>query len=121
MQSSTAFANTSGASRGTTNNAQTNRNLDHLNYDENLYEFMKSLIPFNITTSNKSINKYLINGESGLEKGEILNIYFNDTIGKRELVYELLMSALLPKEWGSGDQPSTIDEGQELTAVLIDI
>jgi hypothetical protein len=63
---------------------------------------MKSLIPFSITTSNKSINYYLLNGESGLEKNEFINIYYNDTIGKRELLYELILSACLPKEWGSG-------------------
>ena len=78
------------------------RNLDHLSYDMNLYDFMKSLIPFSITTSNKNINHYLLNGESGLEKNEFINVYYNDNDGKRELVYELLLSALLPKEWGSG-------------------
>lgn len=32
------------------------RNLDHLNYSENLYDFMRSLIPFSIKTSRASIN-----------------------------------------------------------------
>ena len=82
---------------------------------------MKSLIPFSITTSNKSINRQLLNGDAGLEKNEFLNVYYNDSIGKRELVQELLMSCCLPKEWGSSDEPKEIDNGQELGAVLIDI
>ena len=81
----------------------TNRNLDHLSYSENLYDFMKFLIPFSITTSNESINYYLLNGESGLEKNEFINIYYNDTIGKREVLYDLILSACLPKEWGNGE------------------
>jgi len=74
--------------------------LDHLSYDANLYEYMKSLIPFAITSTNKSLNKYLLNGDFGLEKDQFLNVYFNDSVGKRELVNELLLSAILPKEWG---------------------
>ena len=93
-----------------TNNISTKRNLDHLQYDSNLYDFMKSIIPFNITTSNSAINKYMLN-ETGLEKGSILNIYYNDTVGKRELLYELLLSTLSPKEWGSGEDPKEITEG----------
>ena len=73
-----------------------------MDYDENLYDFMKSLIPFNLLSSNKSINKYVL-GESGLEKGQFLNIYFNDTIGKREVTYDLILSAILPKEWSLED------------------
>jgi hypothetical protein len=69
---------------------------------------MKSLIPFSITTSNKSINYYLLNGESGLEKNEFINIYYNDTAGKREVIYELILSATLPKEWGSSEDPKVI-------------
>lgn len=72
---------------------------------------MKFLIPFSITTSNKSINYYLLNGESGLEKNEFINIYYNDTIGKRELLYDLILSACLPKEWGNGEKPIVIEEG----------
>ena len=49
--------------------------------------------------------------ETGLEKGSILNIYYNDTVGKRELIYELLLSTLSPKEWGSGEDPKEITEG----------
>jgi hypothetical protein len=82
---------------------------------------MKSIIPFNIVTSNNAINKFLLNGGNGLEKGDILNIYYNDTVGKREIIYELLLSTLLPKEWGQGDEPKQIAEGQELGAILIDI
>eukprot|EP00352_Strombidinopsis_acuminata_P000354 CAMPEP_0176340108 /NCGR_PEP_ID=MMETSP0126-20121128/1307_1 /TAXON_ID=141414 ORGANISM="Strombidinopsis acuminatum, Strain SPMC142" /NCGR_SAMPLE_ID=MMETSP0126 /ASSEMBLY_ACC=CAM_ASM_000229 /LENGTH=107 /DNA_ID=CAMNT_0017684113 /DNA_START=11 /DNA_END=334 /DNA_ORIENTATION=+ len=100
---------------GSTSSAQavtSKRNLDHLEYDENLYEFMKSLIPFKIATANKSINQYLLNGEDGgLEKNEFLNIYFNDSIGKRELLYELILNASLPKEWGTSDEPKEIPEG----------
>ena len=44
------------------------RDLAHLDYDENLYDFMKSLIPFNLVTANKSLNKHLLE-ENGLEKG----------------------------------------------------
>ena len=103
--------------------------MDHLAYDENLYEFMKSLIPFGIATTNLSVNKYLLGGDLaektkeqiGLKKSDILNIYYNDTIGKRELAYELLLSALQPKEWGQGEEPKAIEEGQELSAILIDI
>lgn len=87
------------------------RNLDHLNYSENLYDFMKSLIPFSITTSRKTINKYLLNGDGGLEKNELLNVYYNDTVGKTQLLYELITSACLPKEWGQGDVPKEIAEG----------
>jgi hypothetical protein len=94
---------------------KTQRNLDHLDYDTNLYDYMKSLIPFAITSTNKSLNKYLLNGEFGLEKDQFLNVYFNDSIGKRELVNELLLSAILPKEWGgygaSPDDPSQSQAG----------
>ena len=45
----------------------TTRNLDHLEYDENLYDFMKSLIAFNLQSNNNSINQYLLN-KDGLEK-----------------------------------------------------
>ena len=76
----------------------TTRNLDHLEYDENLYDFMKSLIPFNLTANNNSVNNYLLNKE-GLEKNQYLNIYFNDSVGKRELVQGLILSAILPREW----------------------
>lgn len=82
---------------------------------------MKSLIPFSITTSNKSINHYLLNGESGLEKNEFINVYYNDVTGKREVLYEMILSATLPKEWGSSEEPKVIEEGQELGAILIDI
>ena len=51
----------------TMNKQTTTRNLDHLQYDENLYDFMKSLIPFNIMSNNDQINKYLLNRD-GLEK-----------------------------------------------------
>ena len=78
--------------------ANTRRNLDHLEYDENLYDFMRSLIPFSLTSENSSINDYLL-GDNGIEKGQFLNVYFNDTVGKRELIQELILSAILPKEW----------------------
>ena len=61
---------------------------------------------------------------NGLEKNDILNIYFNDTIGKREFIYEFLISTLLPKEWcgmNCDEAPIIIEEGQELGAILIDI
>jgi hypothetical protein len=43
------------------------RNLDHLRYDENLYDFMRFLIPFQINSTNKSLNKHLLK-DYGLEK-----------------------------------------------------
>jgi len=76
----------------------TKRNLDHLAYDENLYDFMRFLIPFQLTSQNKSINKHLLR-EDGLEKNSFLNVHFNDTVGKNELVFDLLLSTILPKEW----------------------
>ena len=69
---------------------------------------MKSLIPFSITTSNKSLNHYLLSGDSGLEKNEFINVYYNDTAGKRELIYEMVLSATLPKEWGQSEDPCVI-------------
>jgi hypothetical protein len=39
------------------------------------------LIPFNLVTQNKSVNKHLL-AENGLEKSSFLNIHFNDTVGK---------------------------------------
>ena len=84
-------------------NLETRRNLDHLEYDENLYDFMRSLIPFSLTSVNTSVNDYLLGGY-GMEKGQFLNIYFNDTVGKRELIQELILSAILPKEWSQEDQ-----------------
>ena len=38
-----------------------------------------------------------------MEKGQLLNVYFNDSVGKRELCYELILSAILPKEWSVED------------------
>jgi hypothetical protein len=84
-------------------NLETRRNLDHLEYDENLYDFMRSLIPFSLTSVNKSVNDYLLGGY-GMEKGQFLNVYFNDSVGKRELIQELILSAILPKEWSQEDQ-----------------
>ena len=78
------------------------RNLDHLEFDENLYDHMKSLIPFNIQTTNSEINKHIL-GENGLEKNQHLNVYYNDEKGKRELVFEIMLSAILPKEWSQDD------------------
>ena len=72
-----------------------------MEFEENLYEFMKSLIPFNLQSTNKSINKHILSG--GLEKGTFLNVYFNDTIGKREVTYDMILSAILPKEWSLED------------------
>ena len=89
----------------------TERNLDHLEYDENLYDFMKSLIPFNIATSNTSINSHLLNTH-GLEKGQHLNVYYNDVVGKRELCYELILSAILPKEWSLEEELGLDGQGQ---------
>ena len=39
-------------SSGKRASVMTERNLDHLEYDDNLYDYMKSLIPFNIATTN---------------------------------------------------------------------
>lgn len=79
------------------NLAEEGRNVDHLDYDENLYDYMKSLIPFKLTTTKKELNEHVLHG--GLEKGHYLNIYYNDNVGKREFSYELILSAILPKEW----------------------
>ena len=58
------------------------RNFDHLDYDENLYDFMKSQIPFYINhPTNAHLSQYLLSGR-GLEKDDVLTIYFNDPIGK---------------------------------------
>lgn len=76
----------------------TKRNLDHLQYDENLYDYMRFLIPFNLTTQNKSVNKHLL-ADYGLEKNQFLNIHFNDQVGKFELINDLILSTILPKEW----------------------
>lgn len=84
------------------NNSETLRNLDHLEYDENLYDYMKSLIPFSLMVDNKQVNKHLLQ-DVGLCKSQILSIYYNDSIGKRELVYDLILSAVLPKEWMQSD------------------
>ena len=121
------------------NKQNTKRNLDHLEYDENLYDLMKSMIPFNMISSNNSVNQYLLNRD-GLEKQECLNIYFNDQVGKRELVQDLVLSAILPREWSQEDyippdginnqayqsqaggiEPIQIPEGQELCAIILDI
>lgn len=71
-------------------------------YDENLYDFMKSQIPFYIASlTNQHINHYILNEGRGLEKHDVLNVYYNDPVGKREFVNELLLSTLLPKQWGA--------------------
>ena len=74
---------------------------------------MKSLIPFSLQTPHKIVNTYLL-PEGGLAKNQTLNIFYNDSIGKRELVYDLILSAILPKEWGNDDSnvdPVLIPEG----------
>ena len=68
----------------------TKRNLDHLEYDENLYDFMRFLIPFQICPHNKSLTKHVFQ-DYGLEKLSFLNVYFNDTVGKNELVLDLIL------------------------------
>lgn len=72
-----------------------------MDYDENLYDFMKSQIPFYLQTvsGNAHLNHYVLNEGRGLEKQDVLNIYFNDPVGKRELVHEILLSTVLPKQW----------------------
>ena len=59
---------------------------------------MRFLIPFSITTQNKSVNKHLLS-DYGLEKNQFLNIHFNDQVGKFELINDLILSTILPKEW----------------------
>jgi hypothetical protein len=81
---------------------ETKRNLDHLQYDENLYDLMRFLIPFNLTSQNKSLNKYLLS-ENGLEKSQFLNVYFNDSVGKNELAADLILSTILPREWSQAN------------------
>ena len=93
----------------------TERNLEHMTLDENLYDFMKSLIPFNLCSANNAINEHVLNSGHGLEKGQFLNIYFNDVIGKRELTYELILSAILPKEWSLEDDQCAATDGQTVT------
>ena len=72
---------------------------------------MRFLIPFNLLAQNKSVNKHLLH-EYGLEKNSFLNVHFNDTVGKNELVNDLLLSTILPKEWSlqSLNQDSKSDE-----------
>jgi RecA/RadA recombinase len=82
-----------------------------MEYDENLYDFMKSLIPFYIQTSNAKLNDHLLN-TNGLEKGQCLNIYYNDVVGKRELCDEIILSAILPKEWSLEEEMSQDGSGQ---------
>ena len=85
---------------------------------------MKSQIPFYITSPhNQHVNHYLLN-DRGLEKHDVINVYYNDPIGKRELVNELLLSTLLPKQWGQvADRQKDLppQHAQEMGAVLIDI
>ena len=102
VESIPASSNTDREQRGQVQAAQP-RNLDHLDMDENLYDFMKSLIPFNLCTTNSSLNTHLFTDGNGLEKGQFLNVFFNDCIGKRELCYELILNAILPKEWSLED------------------
>ena len=84
---------------------------------------MKSQIPFYLQTvsGNAHLNHYLLNEGRGLEKQDVLNVYYNDTVGKRELVNELLLSALLPKQWGNNENARELPYAQELNAVLIDV
>ncbi len=97
------------------------RNFDHLEYDENLYDFMKSQIPFSIQTlTNQHVNHYILNQGRGLEKQDVLNLYYNDPIGKREFVNELLLATLLPKQWGNGAEVREIPGAQEMAAVVIE-
>lgn len=63
---------------------------------------MKSQIPFYLTSpSSQHVTHYLLNEGRGLEKNDVLNLYFNDCAGKRELVNDILMGTLAPKIWGS--------------------
>ena len=52
-----------------------------------------------------------MNGETGLEKNENINIYYSDNIGKREILNDLILTTCLPKEWGQGEEPKVIDAG----------
>lgn len=63
---------------------------------------MKAQIPFFVTSlSSPHLNHYLLNEGRGLEKQDVLNLQYNDPVGKREFLSELLLSALLPKQWGT--------------------
>lgn len=101
------------------------RCLDHLEYEENLYDFMRSQIPFYLATSNAHLNHFALNESRGLEKQDVLNLYYNDPLGKRELLNELMLSALLPKQWGQGTDGGGVQkdlpQAQEMGAVLIDV
>lgn len=83
---------------------------------------MKSQIPFSLQTlTNQHINHYILNQGRGLEKQDVLNLFYNDTIGKRELVNELLLATLMPKQWGNGSgEVKEIAGAQEMGAILID-
>lgn len=71
------------------------RSLDHLRYDENLYDVMRSMIPFNIYSGNSSVSRLLL-GQEGLVRESQLAIYYNDNVSKRELINDLILSAILP-------------------------
>ncbi len=92
------------------------RNFDHLAYDENLYDFMRSQIPFYLTSAsgNAHLNHYALNDSRGLEKQDVLNLYYNDPVGKREFLNELLLTTLLPKQWGSSGGVGGGDRQKEL-------
>ena len=72
------------------------------------------------TLSNQHINHYILNQGRGLEKQDVLNLYYNDPIGKREFVNELLLATLLPKQWGNGAEVREIPGAQEMAAVVIE-
>ena len=80
---------------------------------------MKSLIPFSLQSGVKAINEHVFgSGLQGLEKGKMLNVYYNDSIGKRELLYDLMLAALLPREWSledsiSGNESQHVSQTQQ--------
>lgn len=45
------------------------------------------------------------------------NLYYNDTIGKREFLNELLISTIMLKQWGNKE----LEGASEKQAVIIDI
>ena len=77
---------------------KSDRNLDHMLKDETLYDYMKSLLQFNIMSSHQCINHYMLY-KDGLVKGSSLMVSYNDPTGKREFQQDLLMNTVIPSEW----------------------
>ena len=96
------------------------RNLDHLNSNETLFDYMKSLLAFTIKSSAKCINDYMLN-KNGISKGAHYWVSYQDVAGKKEFLNDLILNTIIPSFWFKDIELKPGQDAADTKAVIIDI